>query len=78
MENRSESWHARRRDLAQAFVNRFVRQNVAEIDEIPFVEHVRKVDLPSAERAVYLELEHHLRALEMLSLIHISEPTRPY
>ena len=70
MENRSESWHARRRDLAQAFVNRFVRQNVAEIDEIPFVEHVRKVDLPSAERAVYLELEHHLRALEMQTSKH--------
>ncbi|KAH8043595.1 hypothetical protein JL722_15107 [Aureococcus anophagefferens] len=53
-----------------AFVNRFVRQNVAEIDEIPFVEHVRKVDLPSAERAVYLELEHHLRALEMQTSKH--------
>ncbi|KAH8043578.1 hypothetical protein JL722_15129 [Aureococcus anophagefferens] len=70
MENRSESWHARRRDLAQAFVNRFVRQNVAEIDEIPFVEHARSVDLPSAERAVYLELEHHLRALEMQTSKH--------
>ncbi|KAJ1459723.1 hypothetical protein M885DRAFT_613323 [Pelagophyceae sp. CCMP2097] len=70
LQRRSAAWHARRRDVAQAFVNRFVRQNVAEIEEIPFEEHLRKVELHSAERAVYLELEHHLRALEMQTSKH--------
>ena len=41
------------------------RQNVAEIDEIPFQDEVVSIDLPTAERAIYLELEHHLQALEM-------------
>ena len=40
-------------------------QNIAEIDEIPWVENIEKVNLPAAERAIYLELEHHLRALDM-------------
>jgi len=40
-------------------------QNIAEIDEIPCSSEVQKVILPAAERAIYLELEHHLRALDM-------------
>jgi hypothetical protein len=40
-------------------------QNIAEIDEIPFTEKTVKISLPAAERAIYLELEHHLRALDM-------------
>jgi hypothetical protein len=46
----SQSWHRRRDDLAQEFLDVFVRQNIAEIEDIP---------------TVYLELEHHLQALEM-------------
>lgn len=42
-----------------------ILQNIAEIDEIPCTEHIEKIDLPAAERAIYLELEHHLRALDM-------------
>jgi hypothetical protein len=42
-----------------------VRQNIAEIDEIPWTEKTVEVVLPAAERAIYLELEHHLRALDM-------------
>ena len=42
-----------------------MRQNVAEIDEIRWEEHQIKVVLPPAERAIYLEMETHLRALEM-------------
>ena len=53
--------------IAQAFLDRFVRQNVAEIDEIPFESHRVNIALPAAERAVYLELEHHLQAMEMKS-----------
>jgi hypothetical protein len=58
-------WHARRRRRAQAFLDQFVRQNIAEIDEIPFVDTLKRVSLAPAERAIYLELEHHLAAMEM-------------
>ncbi|KAI0042198.1 hypothetical protein FA95DRAFT_1682698 [Auriscalpium vulgare] len=64
-ETHSLDWHAHRHDIGQAFLDRFVRQNIAEIDEIPWVEKIEKVVLPAAERAIYLELEHHLRALDM-------------
>jgi site-specific DNA-cytosine methylase len=65
LETKSHSWHARRRLVAQHFLDRFVRQNVAEIDEIPFEAEIKSVIMPAPERAVYLELEHHLYALEM-------------
>ncbi|KAF5350208.1 hypothetical protein D9758_007844 [Tetrapyrgos nigripes] len=58
-------WHAHRHELGQRFLDQFVRQNIAEIDEIPWTEKVVDVTLPAAERAIYLELEHYLRALEM-------------
>lgn len=40
-------------------------QNIAEIDEIPWTEKDVEITLPAAESAIYLELEHYLRALEM-------------
>jgi hypothetical protein len=52
MEVRSLQWHERRHELAQSFLDRFVRQNVAEIDEIPYEEHEFCLHLPPAERAV--------------------------
>ena len=76
----SLEWHAHRHGIGQEFLNRFVRQvgeayyansksnsfkNIAEIDEIPWSEESVQIALPAAERAIYLELEHHLRALEM-------------
>ncbi|KAI0339611.1 hypothetical protein BDW22DRAFT_1335785 [Trametopsis cervina] len=61
----SFEWHAHRHELGQTFLNQFVRQNIAEIDEIPCTHIVEKITLPAAERAIYLELEHHLQALEM-------------
>ncbi|EKM50640.1 uncharacterized protein PHACADRAFT_213538 [Phanerochaete carnosa HHB-10118-sp] len=61
----SLEWHAHRHVIGQAFLDQFVRQNIAEIDEIPCAEVIEKIDLPAAERAIYLELEHHLRALDM-------------
>ena len=42
-------------------MDRYVRQNIAEIDEIVAEEHVEKILLTPAERAVYLELDHHLQ-----------------
>lgn len=47
------------------FLDRFVRQNIAEIDEIPTEEHIVQINLPPAERAIYLELDHHIQALEL-------------
>jgi SNF2 family DNA or RNA helicase len=60
----SPYWHTRRQQIAQAFLNQFVRQNYAEIEEIPWEEHIVPVQLPAAERAIYLELEHYLQALD--------------
>lgn len=42
------------------------RQNIAEIDEIPFEEHIELIDLPAAERALERELEHTLKAQDMM------------
>lgn len=64
-EVRTLEWHAHRQQVAQRFLDQFVRQNVAEIDEIPWETHDVIVDLPAAERAIYLELEHQLTAQEM-------------
>ncbi|KAF9240628.1 hypothetical protein BU15DRAFT_73858 [Melanogaster broomeanus] len=61
----TQEWHAHRHRLGQVFLDTFVRQNIAEIDEIPCSSEVQRVILPAAERAIYLELEHHLRALDM-------------
>ncbi|KAF3914918.1 hypothetical protein ABW20_dc0107988 [Dactylellina cionopaga] len=64
-ELRTAAWHKDRHTHAQRFLHQFMRQNVAEIDEIPWEEHFVPVKLPAAERAVYIELDHHLKALEM-------------
>jgi SNF2 family DNA or RNA helicase len=64
---RSIQWHENRHRVGQRFLDRFVRQNVAEIDEIPYEEHSVMVELPPAEKAIYLELEAHLKSLEMNS-----------
>ncbi|KAL4736993.1 hypothetical protein BDV11DRAFT_172351 [Aspergillus similis] len=53
---RSEAWHRRRHELAQNFLDRFARRNVAEIDEIPATEHIFLVRQSPAEKAIYLEL----------------------
>ena len=59
------AWHAERHTLAQSFLDRYVRQNIAEIDEIPWREQSVCVSLPPAERALYVELKNHLEALDM-------------
>ncbi|VDC03470.1 unnamed protein product [Peniophora sp. CBMAI 1063] len=61
----SLDWHAHRDTVGQAFLDQFARQNIAEIGEIQWKEHYVKIQLPAAERAIYLELEHHLRAQDM-------------
>ncbi|PYH96052.1 putative C-5 cytosine-specific DNA methylase [Aspergillus ellipticus CBS 707.79] len=53
---RSEAWHQHRHEIARRFLDRFARKNVAEIDEIPFSEHIILIRPSPAERAIYLEL----------------------
>jgi len=66
LEMRTMAWHERRHSqVAQAFLNRFVRQNIAEIDEIKCEERFVSVELPPAEKALYMELETYLKSLEM-------------
>jgi hypothetical protein len=65
LEMRSVQWHEKRHTIAQSFLNRFVRQNIAEIDEIPLEEHILPICLPAAERGIYLELDTYLRSLDM-------------
>lgn len=65
LDKRSGSWHERRHRLAQRFLDRFVRQNKAEIDEIPWESHSLRVHLPSAELAIYFELKTHLDSLDI-------------
>ncbi|UZJ52821.1 hypothetical protein CBS101457_002141 [Exobasidium rhododendri] len=61
----SADWHHRRQKLGQSFLDRFVRQNVAEIDEIPMEVIVKPIRMPAAERACYLELAHMIEALDL-------------
>jgi len=63
----TQAWHERRHRIAQSFLDRFVRQNIAEIDEIEQERHVNAVQLVPVEKAIYLELDHHLQALDMKS-----------
>ncbi|KAG8885935.1 hypothetical protein FRB98_001541 [Tulasnella sp. 332] len=65
-EARSVSWYLSRYGVAQRFLDQYVRQNIAEIDEIPFEEHIELIDLPAAERALERELEHTLKAQDMM------------
>eukprot|EP00977_Amphora_coffeiformis_P014794 scaffold4223_cov189-Amphora_coffeaeformis.AAC.54 len=65
LDRKSMQWHERRHSLAQTFLDRFVRQNIAEIDEIPYNEHDIVLELPPVERAIYLELSTHLESLDM-------------
>ncbi|KAG6836770.1 hypothetical protein H0H93_003548 [Arthromyces matolae] len=58
-------WHGNRVRLAQGFLDQYLRQNIAEIDEIPWTEKILHITLGAAERAIYLELDHYLQALEM-------------
>ena len=64
-EKHTDAWQTRRRGVAQTFLDTFVRQNVAEIDEIRRVQEDIHVNLLPAERAIYLELDHHLQAMDM-------------
>ncbi|KAL2374928.1 hypothetical protein RJ035_003387 [Blastomyces gilchristii] len=52
----SAAWHRRRHNVAQGFLDQFMRKNIPGIDEIPWTEHICPVILAPRERAAYLEL----------------------
>jgi len=64
-EKPTQHWHETRHKVAQGFLDRFVRQNIAEIDEIKWREIPMDIQLRPAERAIYLELDHYLQAMDM-------------
>ena len=64
METPSDAWRKRRHDVAQCFLSRFVRQNIAEVDEIASEEQQVDIQLGPAEWLTYLELDSTLHALE--------------
>jgi len=64
-EKPSQQWHHRRWKVAQTFMDRFMRQNIAEIDEIKYKDTVLDVQLRPAERAIALELDHYLQSMDM-------------
>jgi hypothetical protein len=64
-EKPTQHWHANRHVVAQGFLDRFVRQNIAEIDEIRSEEIPVLIQLRPAERAIYLELDHYLLSMDM-------------
>ncbi|KAI9724728.1 MAG: hypothetical protein M1812_000003 [Candelaria pacifica] len=61
----SPDWHQHRHEVAQHFLDRFARQNFAEIDAIPSEEFYHPYHLTSAERGLYLELHSLLMAQDM-------------
>ncbi|KAI9780339.1 MAG: hypothetical protein M1839_006762 [Geoglossum umbratile] len=54
------AWHQQLHEHAQEFLDQFLRQNIVKIDEIPFDEGLRCIQLPAAEKVIYMELHHHL------------------
>ncbi|KAL8287458.1 hypothetical protein RQP46_003316 [Phenoliferia psychrophenolica] len=49
---KTAKWHTTREKVAQKFLDQFVRQNVAEIDEIKYIERIVPVVLPGVEKAL--------------------------
>lgn len=64
-EAHTPAWHEDRHTHAQAFLDLFMRQNIAEIDEIPSSEHWHTIMQPAGEKAIYVELDHHVKAMDM-------------
>ena len=56
----SQEWHEERHRHAQSFLDRFARQNSAEIEHIPVETHYRLCMLSSEEKAAYDKLHGHL------------------
>ena len=66
-DRRSVCWHEKRHHLAQQFLDAFVRQNDAEVDQIQCYPALHPVTLGPSHRAIYEELGQYLTALDMQS-----------
>ncbi|KAK7183834.1 hypothetical protein PSPO01_10170 [Paraphaeosphaeria sporulosa] len=64
-ETMSSHWHQARHQLAQDFLDNFVRQNEPSLEHISCSESLRTIDLDVAHHAVYLELSQHLISQRM-------------
>ncbi|KAL5459268.1 hypothetical protein PMIN06_002932 [Paraphaeosphaeria minitans] len=64
-ETMSPHWHQARHQLAQEFLDKFVRQNEPSLEHISCSESLRVIDLDVAHHAVYLELSQHLISQRM-------------
>jgi len=51
--------------LAQEFLNSFVRRNVLEFDEFPYQDAIAPVSLNLSHRVIYTELSQHLNSQDM-------------
>ena len=51
--------------LAQEFLNNFVRRNVLEFDEFPYQDSIVPVSLNLSHRVIYTELSQHLNSQDM-------------
>ncbi|KAF2218436.1 hypothetical protein BDZ85DRAFT_270329, partial [Elsinoe ampelina] len=52
-------------ELAQDFLDAFVRQNILEFDDFPYQDHLVPVSLAYAHRLVYTEVSQHLNSADM-------------
>ncbi|KAG8623705.1 hypothetical protein KVT40_008681 [Elsinoe batatas] len=52
-------------ELAQYFLDTFVRQNILEFDDFPYQDHLVPVSLAHAHRLVYTEVSQHLNSADM-------------
>ncbi|EPS29387.1 hypothetical protein PDE_04336 [Penicillium oxalicum 114-2] len=59
---RSMAWYENRRRLAQEFLDRFARQNIADVSAIPIESHVKLSGLSSQESEIYHALYDHFVA----------------
>jgi SNF2 family DNA or RNA helicase len=64
-ETMSRQWHQARHELAQLFLDRFVRQNEPSLEHIDCSEELCPIELNVAHHAVYLELSQHLISQRM-------------
>ncbi|KAL1606717.1 hypothetical protein SLS60_004124 [Paraconiothyrium brasiliense] len=64
-ETMSLQWHQARHQLAQEFLDKFVRQNDPSLEHIQCSESLQVIELDVAHHAVYLELSQHLIAQRM-------------
>ncbi|KAL1633340.1 hypothetical protein SLS56_002976 [Neofusicoccum ribis] len=64
-ERRSPTWHERRHRHAQDFLDKFARQNFAEIGDVKCFEMLRAVELTLDHRALYEELSSYVKGRNM-------------